>query len=68
MWSEWLARTLKPRPARKAPQPSEVIAEDRVLATEATAERDMPAMPEECAVAPHEATVNGARAAARGAL
>jgi hypothetical protein len=68
MWSEWLARTLKPRPARKAPRPTEVIAENRVLATEATAERDGPAMSEECAVAPHEAAVNGARAAARGAL
>jgi hypothetical protein len=67
MWSEWLARTLKPRPARKA-RPTEVIADDPVLATEATAEPNVAAVPEECAVAPHEAAVNGARAVARSGL
>ena len=61
MWSEWLARTLKPQPARKSARPAEVVAEER------RPEPDVPSVPEECALRPHEPALVRA-AAARGSL
>ena len=68
MWSEWLARTLKPRPVRAAARPSVAVAEEPADEATAAGEADAAPVPEDCALPPHEAAPARAASVARGSL